>query len=132
MTGHYKTLHLYNMKLQVTKAGAAGRKTVRGQGFSVEVTAKTKDIEIPARGFIECKDIKLLVFVNSKKEIVKFELTLGKTKHVFKDDYPFILWSQVENWINIYLSDKREAEEAGPDKLAALGKKRVTKKKTTK
>ena len=116
------------MKLTATKTGVVGRKVVRGQGFSVEVTKKTPDVEIPARGFIECKDIKLLVFTNSAKTITKFELTLGKTKHVFKDDDLFILWSQVETWISIHLSDQAEAANE-PGKLEGIGKKRITKKK---
>lgn len=115
------------MKLQVTKAGAAGRKIVRGKGFSIEVTSKSADIEIPARGFIECKDIKLRIFTNTAKQIVKFELTLAKEVHVYKDDHPFILWAQLEKEIEYFL--EAQNPKKAEDTLVGVGKKRIAKRK---
>lgn len=114
------------MKLQITKTGVAGRKTVRGTGFSVEVTTKTLDVEIPARGLIETQDIKLLVFTNSAKQIIKFELTCGGTKHVYKGDHPFIMWAELEQEIENYLATQKP--QATEEPLVGLGKKRKTKK----
>lgn len=97
--------------------------------MKVLVSNKKSDEEVrPVRGFIEAKDIKLLVFTNSNKQITKFELTLGKDKKTFTDAYPFIMWSQVENAIDAYLTSLAPQPKEDT-KLKGVGKVRKGRKK---
>ena len=115
------------MKLAVTKSAAAQTRQVGGKGLTLSVTKKGTDVEAPARGFIEMKGLKVSFYTNTAKQIVGIELVTDGKKQMFKDPHPFVMWTQIENHVELYLSSLRAVKT--DDKLIGIGKKRITKRK---
>jgi hypothetical protein len=96
--------------------------------MKIAVTKKGTEIDAPARGFIEQKDIKLLIYTNTAKTIVKITVELDKKLHAFEGHHPYVLWCKAEQEIEWYLESKKPALKEGST-IKGVGKKRITKRK---